>query len=105
MRPHDRRIAIWRSLCLRRQDTIAHLAAEHGVCLRTIYYDVEILSLIYPIESVRGRYHGGIKLPDWYTPNPNVCSPAQLELLLRLQKDLKGNDLVVMTSIINQFSA
>ena len=105
MRAHERRMAIWHSLCCRRQDTIARLAAEYDVCPRTIYYDVEILSLIYPIETVRGRYHGGIKLPDWYTPNPNIYSPAQLELLIRLQETLEGNDLIVMTSIISQFSA
>lgn len=105
MRPHERRMAIWHSLCSRRQDTIARLAAEYNVCPRTICYDVEILSLIYPIETVHGRYHGGIKLPDWYTPNPNVYSPAQLELLIRLQETLEGNDLIVMTSIISQFSA
>ena len=105
MRAHERRMAIWHSLCCRRQDTMAHLATEHNVCLRTIYYDVEILSLIYPIETIRGRYHGGIKLPDWYIPKPHTCSPAQLELLTRLQKSLQGNDLIIMTSIIQQFSA
>ncbi|MBP3540975.1 MAG: HTH domain-containing protein [Clostridia bacterium] len=105
MRSHERRQAIWHSLCHRRQDTAAHLAAEYNVCQRTIYYDVEILSLIYPIESVRGRYHGGIKIPDWYTPNPNVYSPAQLDLLIRLQANLQGNDLIIMSSIISQFSA
>ena len=96
-------MAIWHSLCYRRQDTVAHLAAEYNVCPRTIYYDVEFLSLIYPIESIRGRYRGGIKLPDWYTPDPNALSPAQMALLIRLQKDLKGNDLIIMDSIINWF--
>ena len=105
MRPHERRMAIWHSLCCCRQTTIARLDEEHKVCPRTIYYDVEILSLIYPIESVRGRYHGGIKLPDWYTPNPNRYSPAQMELLLRIQEALEGNDLIIMNSIISQFSS
>lgn len=103
MRSHERRMAIWHSLCYRRQDTVAHLAAEYNVCPRTIYYDVEFLSLIYPIESIRGRYRGGIKIPDWYTPDPNALSPAQMALLIRLQKDLKGNDLIIMDSIINWF--
>ena len=45
MEPHARRMAIWNSLCSRRQETIAHLATEYHVSKRTIYYDVEILSL------------------------------------------------------------
>lgn len=105
MRCHERRMAIWHLLCYRRQDTVAHLAAEFNVCPRTIYYDVEFLSLIYPTESVRGRYRGGIKIPDWYTPNPNVYSPAELALLLRVQSTMQGADLIIMTSIIDRFSA
>ena len=104
MGAHERRIAIWRSLCCRRYDTVAHLAAEHNVSVRTIYYDVQILSLSYPIETVRCRYNGGIKIPDWYKPNPNAYSPAQLELLTRHKAKLAGDDLAVMTSIIEQFT-
>lgn len=105
MGANERRMAIWCTLCHRRQDTVAHLAAEYNVCPRTIYYDVEFLSLIYPIETIRGRYHGGVKIPDWYTPDPNAYSPAQMELLLRLKKTLTGRDQVIMTSIINKHSA
>ena len=42
MEAHERRMAIWRSLCCHRQDTVAHLADEFGVSVRTIYYDVQI---------------------------------------------------------------
>ena len=105
MGTNERRMAIWNSLCNRRQDTIAHLAAEHHVCPRTIYYDIAFLSLVYPIESVRGRYYGGIKIPDWYTPNPNTYTPAQMSLLTRLHKTLEGDDAVIMSSIINKYSA
>lgn len=64
MEAHERRMAIWRSLCCRGQDTVAHLADEFGVSVRTIYFDVQILSLSYPIETIRGRYKGGVKLPE-----------------------------------------
>lgn len=104
MGPHDRRMAIWNSLCYRRQETIANLAAEHHVSKRTIYYDVEILSLIYPIETVHERNHGGIKLADWYTPKPGCLSPAQIGLLLRLRDSLDGTDAVILRSIIHQFA-
>lgn len=104
MGSHDRRMAIWNSLCYRRQDTIAHLASEHHVSRRTIYYDVEILSLIYPIETVHERNRGGIKIADWYTPTPYALSPAQMNLLLRIRENLEGTDAVIMTSIIDQFA-
>ncbi len=67
MEPQERRMIIWCSLCCHRFMTVAHLAAEYGASVRTIYYDVQKLSLTYPIATVRGRYTGGIKTPDWYT--------------------------------------
>ena len=104
MEPQERRMAIWRSLCCHRSMTVARLAAEHGVSVRTIYYDVQRLSLAYPIETVRGRYTACIKIPDWYKPNPNVYTPAQLEFLLKLKANMTGNDLALMNSIIERFS-
>ena len=105
MGAEERRKAIWRALCRRRQDTIANLAVEFNVSPRTVYYDIRILSCIYPIESVRGRYHGGIKVAEWYTPNSKALTPAQVELLERLYTTLDGNDAVVMQSIIDRGSA
>lgn len=104
MEPQERRMAIWRSLCCHRSMTVARLAAEYGVSVRTIYYDVQRLSLAYPIETVRGRYTACIKIPDWYKPNPNVYTPAQLEFLLKLKVNMTGNDLALMNSIIERFS-
>lgn len=101
----ERRMAIWKTLCCRRQDTAVHLAEEFNVSRRTIYYDVAFLSIIYPIESIRGRYCGGFKVSDWYTANPNAFTPAQMGLLLRLQKSLTGEDSIIMSSIIQRYSS
>ena len=70
-----------------------------------MYYDIRILSCIYPIESVRGRYHGGIKVAEWYTPNSKALTPAQMELLERLLVTLEGDDVIVLQSIIDGYSA
>ena len=105
MGAEERRKAIWRALCRRRQDTVANLAVEFNVSPRTVYYDIRILSCIYPIESVRGRYHGGIKVADWYTPNTKALTPAQMELLERLLVTLEGDDVIVLQSIIDGYSA
>lgn len=105
MGPLERRMDIWRKLCCRRHDTIAHFAAEYNVSTKTISHDIEYLSLIYPIETVRGRYHGGVKILDGYTPGSNVLTPVQAELLQRLIKMLNGNDKIIMESIIMQYAA
>lgn len=104
MDAHERRMEIWRSLCCHHYLTVASLAEKYRVSARTIYTDVQILSLSYPIEAVRGRYFGGIKLPNWYKPALNVLTNAQYDLLMRLKKELSGNDRMIMTSIIDQFS-
>ena len=59
MTPSERREAILRVLCQRRQDKIDNLAEEFGVSVRTIKNDIEELTLAHPIETVRGRYGGG----------------------------------------------
>ncbi len=38
---------------------------------KRIQLDVEHLPLSHPIETVRGRYNGCVKLPDWYEPRAN----------------------------------
>ena len=104
MGTHERRMAIWNTLCQRKQDTAGHLAAEFHVSLRTIYYDLEYLSLIYPLEVIRGRYHGGIKIADYFTPDKTKLTPVQRDLLLRLFTDLYGNDKLIMLSVLDTFT-
>ena len=104
MRPNERRAAILDALCVRRQDTIANLAEEFGVNEKTIRRDIEELACSYPIETVRGRYGGGVKILDWYHQNRRTLSPEQAELLKKLAPGLEGHDLDVMNSIISQFA-
>ena len=61
----ERRQQILELLCQRRKETVSNLAAELGVCERTIRRDIETLTLQYPVETVCGRYGGGVKLADW----------------------------------------
>ena len=53
---NERQDAIVQILCMRRQDTIGNLAQEFHVSVRTIKYDIEELTLAYPIETVRGLF-------------------------------------------------
>ena len=104
MSANDRRRLIWTALCQRRHDTVCNLATEFDVSIRTIKYDIERLSLSYPLETVRGRHGGGVKVADWYQPTQTHLCHEQMVLLKKLATSLSGNDLVVMNSILSQFA-
>lgn len=100
----ERRNAIMNILRREGHATAANLARVFGVSERTIYSDITALSLGQPIQTVRGRYGGGVELADWFRPNAHTLSPKQEELLQRLKPTLAGNDLIVLNSILAQFS-
>jgi DeoR/GlpR family transcriptional regulator of sugar metabolism len=104
MGPNERRAAILDALCIRRQDTVSNLAMEFNVNEKTIRRDIEELSCSYPLETVRGRFGGGVKVSDWYRPSRRTLSKEQAALLMKLAPGLKGRDLEVMNSIISQFA-
>lgn len=104
MTPSERREAILNVLCKRRQDTVENLAHEFGVSVRTIKYDIEELTLAHPIETVRGRYGGGVKVADGYYVGRKYLKPSQQELLKKISEQLSGNDLEVMNSILRDFA-
>ena len=58
----ERRQRILELLCLRRQDTYGNLASEFGVSRETIRHDIVLLMCSYPIETIRGRYGGGVRV-------------------------------------------
>jgi len=81
-----------------------NLAQQFEVSVRTICRDISALSCSYPIETVRGRYGGGVKMADWYHSNRNLLTHLQLDLLTRVRKTLTGEDLEIMDSILAQFA-
>ena len=103
MRANERRQAIWHTLCSRRHVTIAYLADEYKISRSTVRDDVDILSLSYPIVTIRGN-GGGIKVADWYQPGEQLLSEAQMDLLLRISKTLSGKDAQIMSSIITKLT-
>ena len=101
----ERRQQILELLCQRRKETVSNLAAELGVCERTIRRDIETLTLQYPIETCCGRYSGGVKMADWYYRDRRRLTPRQAALLRRLAADLQGEDLEDMNQILIQFAS
>lgn len=100
----DRRQRLLEVLCLRRHDTYDNLAREFNVCKRTIRYDVAALMCAYPIETVSGRYGGGVKVADDYHPYRKTLNRKQIKLLIRLSAELDGDDLATISSIIYQLA-
>ena len=101
----ERRQQILELLCQRRKDTMQNLAAELGVSERTIRRDVEILTRSYPLETVCGRYGGGVRVADWYHLDRQRMSPKQTALLKRLAVGLHGEDLDEMNQILARFAS
>ena len=101
----ERRQLILDLLCQRRRETISNLAAELGVSERTVRRDIEMLTLRYPIETVCGRYGGGVRMADWYQQGRQRLTPRQTALLRRLAVGLQGEDLEDMKQILTQFAS
>ena len=101
---NERRQEILETLYHRRKDTMANLAFQFEVSIRTIRNDIDLLSLSYPLETVRGRYGGGVSIMDGFHLNCKYLKPEQKELLDRLSVNLHDNELAVMKSIIKGFA-
>ncbi len=67
-------------------------------------HDIEELTLAHPIETVRGRYGGGVRVADGYYLGRKYLKPDQQELLKRLSENLTGEDLATMNSILSEFA-
>ena len=104
----DRRQRLLEVLCRRRHDTYDNLAREFNVSKRTIRYDVAALMCSYPIETVSGRY-GGVNVAHWYHLSSQhfdtrKLTPKQAALLRKLRKQLAGDELDTMDSVLVRFA-
>lgn len=103
MNPTERRSAIFTAICWRRFDSFVNLAREFQVSERTIQRDVILLTLSYPLETVRGR-RGGVKLADWFHPADTWLNFEQIKLLRKIEPYLPPVEQVVLKSILFQFT-
>ena len=98
----ERRRAIWEAIRVRRHDKIQNLAFEFGVSRRTIEYDVERLSLHYPLYTTKGT-GGGVHVADWYKPDQKCLSEKEQQFLEQIGNSLSGNQKAMIDSIIKKF--
>ena len=104
MNMYERQSAILNLLFRDRYTTEKELAAMLGVSERTIRKDIAAIVCKLPVKTVRGRYNSGVWLEDWFIPDANKLSSKQENLLTRLRIPLTGEDLIVMNSILTQFT-
>lgn len=101
----ERRRAIMEILCVRRHETRGNLAFEFGVSKRTIEYDVQSLSLEYPIYTTQGK-GGGIHVVEGFelTQKKGCLTDKQSSVLARLASELDEEERKIVESILYAFS-
>ena len=62
------------------------------------------LMLSHPIESVRGRYGGGYKVADWYSPQQHTLCAEQIRVLKIAASLVSAEDRCVIRTILEQFA-
>ena len=59
----------------------------------------------YPIETIRGRYGGGVKVADWYHPHKNILSREQQTVLVQLLDKANESQRRVLHEMLAVFSS
>jgi len=62
------------------------------------------LTCSYPIETVRGRYGGGVKVHDEFFSYRKTLNLKQINLLIEVSNYLEGDKLATISSIIFQLA-
>jgi predicted DNA-binding transcriptional regulator YafY len=99
----DRRQEILEALSDRRSETVQNLATEFGVSVRTIKYDLEILSCSAPIYTVQGN-GGGVRVADGWYVSKRYLHDDQEALLRELMDGLQPDQQRIMQSILSSFA-
>ena len=81
----ERRFQIMKVLCIRRHETMADLATEFGVSVRTIQRDIDRISCMMPIYIKSGRYEGGVYVVDGYYMDRMYMTKDEITLLNKIR--------------------
>lgn len=100
----ERRAEIMRILTARRSSNIRTLAAEMGVCRRTICTDIEILTADYPLETSRGN-GGCVKVAQWYHPHRNILSDEQQRVLAEIMQTASEQQAQVLCEMLLEYGS
>ena len=98
----ERREAIMEILCVRRHEATSYFMKRFGVCRNTITKDVEMLSLSYPIYTLKGN-GGGIYVVEGFRLNRVKLNEEQTRVLKKVLPSLSGRDRETVAEIIKLF--
>ena len=101
---NERRAEIIRILIGGTGEKMSNLAFRFGVSIRTICYDIEILTATYPIETMRGN-GGCVKLSDDYHPYKNLFSEEQQETLAEIIPLLNSHQADVIKGLLKAYGS
>ena len=100
MNANERRREIMNILEGRRFDTIANLAFQLGVSVRTIKYDISaLMDAREPIETQPG-IGGGVRVAQDYRTFKNDISEEQQNLLLSLLSEMNKRDSRIICELL-----
>jgi len=96
---NERRAEIMRILESRRQETMANFAFHFDVSIRTICYDIDFLTALYPIETLRGN-NGCVRLMDGYAMYQGFLNEEQQETLMEIFPTLNEHNSKVIAGLL-----
>lgn len=105
MRANERRLRLWQIVFRRKNVSVQRLAEELEVSTRTIKYDLAYMSVAYPIETVRGRYGGCVRLEDCNSELQFPLTSKQIDFLFGVWGNLNGSDAIQMWEILTILTA
>ncbi|MBR5222909.1 MAG: HTH domain-containing protein [Clostridia bacterium] len=104
----ERRLEIMKLLCKHRYETMANLAQEFGVSIRTIKRDIDELTFLMPLYVKGGRYGGGIYVSEDYTMDRIYMKEEEINLLVKVRElvsdKLSENENNLFECIIKSYS-
>lgn len=105
----ERRLEIYKYLCLARKATMPQLAKMFGVSVRTIQRDIfEIEATFHaPLDIAKGRY-GGVSVIGDHTLDRAYMCDEELLLLKKIQSLVKEKiteeESAILTQLIKKYS-
>ena len=80
------------------------LALEFGVSTRTIYRDILVLTVDYPLEAYKGK-GGCVRVAEWYHPHRNVLSKEQQTVLSQLMETATEQQREVLRQMLVEYGS
>lgn len=102
--PIERRMAIIKCIYDKHIVTMDYLAKEFDVTVRTIRRDIEYLSISYPLETIRGRYGGGVKIIDESHWSVKYLDTEEIQVLEEVKGCLPSRKVVIIENILKKFA-